>query len=179
MFQRETRGRSKNRTPLSSSRPSLPLKNFLNKVLSLGVAVIRVFQITFGSSVIFLKNLIENDYPSKASCEALKDQAMSESIKLNSQLSESFLQRQESFERSPPGDQKEIQKSENQEREVLVKSGFRAIQLVVTDFLSFIPTEFLDLTIQSTMRFGSQHQSLNISLTAIGSGANLFSAYKI
>ena len=95
---------------------------------------------------------------------------MSESIKLNSQLSESFLQRQESFERLPPGDQKEIQKSENQEREVLVKSGFRAIQLVVTDFLSFIPTEFLDLTIQSTMRFGSQHQSLNISLTAIGSG---------
>ena len=93
---------------------------------------------------------------------------MSESMKLNSQLSESFLQRQDSFEKSPPGDPKEIQKSENQEREVLVKSGFRAIQLVVTDFLSFIPTEFLDLTIQSTMRFGSQHQSLNISLTAIG-----------
>jgi len=41
------------------------------------------------------------------------------------------------------------QKTENQEREVLVKSGFRAIQLVVTDFLSSIPPTFLDLTIQS------------------------------
>jgi hypothetical protein len=100
----------------------------------------------------------------QASCEALKDQAMSESVKLNRQLSDSFLP-------SNPGQtspDQNSQKTENQEREVLVKSGFRAIQLVVTDFLSYIPPKFLDLTIQSTMRFGSQKQSLNISLTAIG-----------
>ena len=98
----------------------------------------------------------------QASCESLKDQAVAESDKLNRQLSDSFLAPQS------PTDQKMDQKTENQEREVLVKSGFRAIQLVVTDFLSSIPPSFLDLTIQSTMRFGSQQQSLNISLTAIG-----------
>ena len=90
---------------------------------------------------------------------------MAESVKLNRQLSESLNPGQKSDQNS---DQKMDQKMENQEREVLVKSGFRAIQLVVTDFLGSIPVEFLDLTIQSTMRFGSQQQSLNISLTAIG-----------
>ena len=74
---------------------------------------------------------------------------MAESDKLNRQLSDSFLVPQSPGSASGTPDQKMDQKTENQEREVLVKSGFRAIQLVVTDFLSSIPPTFLDLTIQS------------------------------
>jgi hypothetical protein len=102
----------------------------------------------------------------QTSCDSLKDQAEAESAK----LTDSFLDAKNIADQGQSGvnsGQKD-QKMENQEREVLVKSGFKAIQLVVTDFLGSIPIQYLEHMIKSTMRFGSQQQSLNISLTSIG-----------
>ena len=93
----------------------------------------------------------------QTSCDSLKDQAEAESAK----LTDSFLDKQIT-------EQQKDQKAENMEREVLVKSGFKAIQLVVQDFLGAIPPCYLEHMIASTMRFGSQQQSLNIALTSIG-----------
>ena len=81
----------------------------------------------------------------QTSCDALKDQAEAESAR----LTDSFLDKQII-------EQQKDQKTENLEREVLVKSGFKAIQLVVQDFLGAIPPSYLEHMIQSTMRFGSQ-----------------------
>jgi hypothetical protein len=51
--------------------------------------------------------------------------------------------------------------------EVLIRSAFQCLQLVVTDFLSMIKSCYLSLVINVVSQFGSQEQDLNISLTAI------------
>ena len=56
----------------------------------------------------------------QTSCDSLKDQAEAESAK----LTDSFLDKSD-----PNKKEAKDQKAENQEREVLVKSGFKAIQL--------------------------------------------------
>lgn len=51
--------------------------------------------------------------------------------------------------------------------DILVRSAFQCLQLVVTDFLSMIKAQYLSLVINVVAKFGSQEQDLNISLTAI------------
>ena len=58
----------------------------------------------------------------QTSCDSLKDQAEAESAR----LTDSFLDANKS---DPNKKEAKDQKAENQEREVLVKSGFKAIQL--------------------------------------------------
>lgn len=51
--------------------------------------------------------------------------------------------------------------------DILVRSAFQCLQLVVTDFLSMIKAQYLSLVINVVAKFGAQEQDLNISLTAI------------
>ncbi|RNA19737.1 MON2 -like protein [Brachionus plicatilis] len=51
--------------------------------------------------------------------------------------------------------------------DILVRSAFQCLQLVVTDFLSMINARHLSLVVNVVAKFGSQEQDLNISLTAI------------
>lgn len=51
--------------------------------------------------------------------------------------------------------------------DILIRSAFQCLQLVVTDFLSMIKAHYLSLVINVVAKFGSQEQDLNISLTAI------------
>lgn len=53
-------------------------------------------------------------------------------------------------------------------REVLIRTAFQSLQLVVTDFLPIMPCQCLEVCIEVASRFGLQNQELNISLTAIG-----------
>lgn len=53
-------------------------------------------------------------------------------------------------------------------RENLIRVAFQCLQLVVTDFLPLMPWRCLPLCLETTSKFGSQTQELNISLTAIG-----------
>jgi hypothetical protein len=78
--------------------------------------------------------------------------ALNESVKLNRQLSVTGLEPSSPSDKSPEKNT-EVQKSENHEREVLVKSGFRAIKLVVTDFLATTPSEHLQLIIQVRLAY--------------------------
>ncbi|KAK4007358.1 hypothetical protein OUZ56_012518 [Daphnia magna] len=49
-----------------------------------------------------------------------------------------------------------------------VRSTFQCLQLVVTDYLPVLPWNCLPLAVETTGKFGSQTQDLNVSLTAIG-----------
>jgi hypothetical protein len=51
--------------------------------------------------------------------------------------------------------------------EVLIRSAFQCLQLVVTDFLSMMSASYLSLVISVVAKFGFQDQDLSISLTAI------------
>lgn len=51
--------------------------------------------------------------------------------------------------------------------EILIRSAFQCIQLIVTDYLTLINANYLSLIIQVVSKFGFQEQDLNISLTAI------------
>ena len=51
--------------------------------------------------------------------------------------------------------------------EVLIRSAFQCLQLVVTDFLSMMNVNYLSLVISVVAKFGFQDQDLSISLTAI------------
>lgn len=53
-------------------------------------------------------------------------------------------------------------------RENLIRSAFQCLQLVVTDYLPILPCNCLPLAVETTCKFGSQTQELNVSLTAIG-----------
>lgn len=55
-----------------------------------------------------------------------------------------------------------------QHSEALVRTGFQALQLVLTDFLPLTPHTSLPLCVDTAAKFGSQTQDLNISLTAVG-----------
>ena len=50
----------------------------------------------------------------------------------------------------------------------LVRAGFQSLQLVVADFLSFLPAVCLPFCLEVTGQYGLQGQDLNISLTSIG-----------
>ncbi|KAL0268714.1 UNVERIFIED_CONTAM: hypothetical protein PYX00_010542 [Menopon gallinae] len=52
--------------------------------------------------------------------------------------------------------------------ENLIRIAFQCLQLVVTDFLPVMPWSYLPLCVNTTAKFGSQTQELNISLTAVG-----------
>lgn len=52
--------------------------------------------------------------------------------------------------------------------ENLIRIAFQCLQLVVTDFLPVMPWVCLPLCVNTAAKFGSQHQELNISLTAVG-----------
>lgn len=52
--------------------------------------------------------------------------------------------------------------------ENLIRIAFQCLQLIVTDFLPLMPWRCLPLCLETTSKFGSQPQELNISLTAIG-----------
>ena len=52
--------------------------------------------------------------------------------------------------------------------EGVIRLAFQSLQLVVTDFLPIMPCSCLQLCVEAAAKFGSQHQELNISLTAIG-----------
>uniref|UniRef100_A0A1B6LWA5 Protein MON2 homolog n=1 Tax=Graphocephala atropunctata TaxID=36148 RepID=A0A1B6LWA5_9HEMI len=56
----------------------------------------------------------------------------------------------------------------DQHGENLIRVAFQCLQLVVTDFLPLMPWRCLPLCLETTSKFGSQTQELNISLTAIG-----------
>ncbi|XP_075218459.1 mon2 homolog, regulator of endosome-to-Golgi trafficking isoform X2 [Lycorma delicatula] len=56
----------------------------------------------------------------------------------------------------------------DQHGENLIRIAFQCLQLVVTDFLPLMPWRCLPLCLETTAKFGSQTQELNISLTAIG-----------
>ena len=51
--------------------------------------------------------------------------------------------------------------------EVLIRSAFQCLQLVVTDFLPMMSISYLSLVISVVAKFGFQEQDLSISLTAI------------
>jgi hypothetical protein len=51
--------------------------------------------------------------------------------------------------------------------DILIRSSFQCLQLVVTDFLSMIRAKYLSQVINVVAKFGSQEQDLNISLTAV------------
>ena len=51
--------------------------------------------------------------------------------------------------------------------DILVRSAFQCLQLVVTDFLSMIKAQYLSMVVNVVAKFGAQEQDLNISLTAI------------
>ena len=53
-------------------------------------------------------------------------------------------------------------------REVIIRTAFQSMQLVVTDFLSLISPLCLSLCVEMAAKFGLQQSELNISLTAIG-----------
>ena len=55
--------------------------------------------------------------------------------------------------------------------------AFQCLQLVVTDFLPVMPCNCLPLCVNTTAKFGSQTQELNISLTAVGLMVNLKKFY--
>lgn len=52
--------------------------------------------------------------------------------------------------------------------ELLVRSGFQGLQLVVTDFLPSLPALCLPVCIAVASQYGVQNEDLNISLTSIG-----------
>lgn len=52
--------------------------------------------------------------------------------------------------------------------ENLIKTGFRSLQLVVSDFLPSLPCKSLENCIDVVTKYGLQTQDFNISLTAIG-----------
>ncbi|KAI9558503.1 hypothetical protein GHT06_015291 [Daphnia sinensis] len=56
----------------------------------------------------------------------------------------------------------------NSQGENSVRSAFQCLQLVVTDYLPVLPWNCLPLAVETTGKFGSQTQDLNVSLTAIG-----------
>lgn len=56
----------------------------------------------------------------------------------------------------------------DQHSENLIRIAFQCLQLIVTDFLPLMPWRCLPLCLETTSKFGSQPQELNISLTAIG-----------
>lgn len=58
-----------------------------------------------------------------------------------------------------------INESQN---ENLIRSSFQCLQLIISDFLTSIPSLCLILCIDTTAKFASQTQELNVSLTAIG-----------
>ena len=53
-------------------------------------------------------------------------------------------------------------------REVLVRTAFQCVQLVVTDFLPIMPCPCLPSCVSVAAKFGAQTLELNTSLTAIG-----------
>lgn len=52
--------------------------------------------------------------------------------------------------------------------ENLIRCAFQCLQLIIADFLSLVPSLCLILSVETTAKFGSQAQELNVSLTAIG-----------
>jgi len=56
----------------------------------------------------------------------------------------------------------------NDQGEVLIRTAFQCLQLVITDFLPVMPCPCLHYCLEAASRFGTQSQELNISLTAIG-----------
>ena len=54
------------------------------------------------------------------------------------------------------------------QNENLVRLSFQCLQLIIADFLALIPSNCLMLCVDTTAKFGSQTQELNVSLTAIG-----------
>ena len=52
--------------------------------------------------------------------------------------------------------------------ELLIRSGFQGLQLVVTDFLPSLPALCLPVCIAVAGQYGVQNEDLNISLTSIG-----------
>lgn len=56
----------------------------------------------------------------------------------------------------------------NSQGEHSIRSAFQCLQLVDTDYLPVLPWNCLPLAVETTGKFGSQTQELNVSLTAIG-----------
>ncbi|KAF6021064.1 MON2 [Bugula neritina] len=56
----------------------------------------------------------------------------------------------------------------NTQGEVIIRTAFQSMQLVVTDFLPLISPPCLSLCVEMAAKFGLQQSELNISLTAIG-----------
>ena len=54
------------------------------------------------------------------------------------------------------------------QNENLIRLSFQCLQLIIADFLTSIPSNCLILCVDTTAKFGSQTQELNVSLTAIG-----------
>lgn len=52
--------------------------------------------------------------------------------------------------------------------ENLIRLAFQCLQLIISDLLNQIPSECLVLLVNTTEKFASQSQELNVSLTAIG-----------
>lgn len=52
--------------------------------------------------------------------------------------------------------------------ENLIRCAFQCVQLIIADFLPVIPSLCLILCVDTTAKFGSQTQELNVSLTAVG-----------
>ena len=53
-------------------------------------------------------------------------------------------------------------------RDNLIRSAFQCLQLVVTDYMPILPWNCLPQAVETTGKFGSQTQELNVALTAIG-----------
>ena len=54
------------------------------------------------------------------------------------------------------------------QNENLIRLSFQSLQFIISDFLALIPSNCLILCVDTTAKFGSQTQELNVSLTAIG-----------
>ncbi len=54
------------------------------------------------------------------------------------------------------------------QNENLIRCAFQCLQLIIADFLALTPSLCLILCVDTTAKFGSQIQELNVSLTAIG-----------
>ncbi|XP_077982841.1 protein MON2 homolog [Glandiceps talaboti] len=56
----------------------------------------------------------------------------------------------------------------NDQGENLIRVAFQSLQLVVNDFLPMMPSQYLQVCVEVSAKFGLQNQELNISLTSIG-----------
>lgn len=61
-----------------------------------------------------------------------------------------------------------IQRCANFNAPQIVAAAFESVQLIVSDFLSYMPVEYFQLCVLTVSHFRSRHAGVNVSLTALG-----------